>query len=223
MFHKLINQLENCQLKFSSEEKGVFEGYASVYNSVDKVGDTIAPGAFDESLASGRIIKMFVNHKQHEVPVGDWVHMRSDGHGLLATGKIDMNHKDGPTVYSALQRKAMDGLSVGFTMNPGDFEQRGSGRVIKNMSLMETSIVSFPCEGRALITAVKADLEGLITLSDYEDYLREVGGFSKSMATALVCQLAKRIRSEYEVEKQQTAEQASAELLAVIHSMKTKL
>lgn len=64
-------------------------------------------------------------------------------------------------------------------------------------------------------------MDGLITLSDYEDYLREVGGFSKSMATALVCQLGKRIRSEYEVEKQQTAEQAA--LLAVIHSMKSKL
>jgi HK97 family phage prohead protease len=215
--------MENCQLKFSSDEKGVFEGYASVYNSVDKVGDTIAKGAFDESLASGRTIKMFVNHKQTEVPVGDWVQMKSDSTGLLATGKIDMNHKDGPTVYSALKRKAMDGLSICFTMNDGDFEQKSEGRIIKNMSLMETSIVSFPCEGRALVTAVKADLDGLITLPDYEDYLREVGGFSKSMATALVCQLAKRIRSEYEVEKQQTAEQANAELLAVIQSLKLKI
>jgi HK97 family phage prohead protease len=215
--------MENCQLKFSNEEKGVFEGYASVYDSVDKVGDTIAKGAFDESLASGRTIKMFVNHKQTEVPVGDWVQMKSDSTGLLATGKIDMNHKDGPTVYSALKRKAMDGLSIGFTMNDGDYEQKSQGRIIKNMSLMETSIVSFPCEGRALVTAVKADLDGLITLSDYEDYLREVGGFSKSMATALVCQLAKRIRSEYEVEKQQTAEQANAELLAVIQSLKLKI
>lgn len=223
MFHKLINQIENCQLKFSNEEQGVFEGYASVFDSVDKVGDTIAKGAFDGSLASGRTIKMFVNHKQHEVPVGDWLEMKSDDHGLLATGKIDLNHKDGPTVLSALKRKAMDGLSIGFTMDNGDFEQKGSGRLIKNMSLMETSIVSFPCEGGALITAVKADLEGLITLKDYEDYLREAGGFSRSMATALVCQLVKRIRSDYEVEKQQTAEQASAEVLAIMKTLREKL
>ena len=69
MFHKLINRLENCQLKFSSDEKGAFEGYASVFDSVDKVGDTIAKGAFAESLDSGRTIKMFVNHAQHDVPV----------------------------------------------------------------------------------------------------------------------------------------------------------
>ena len=223
MFHKLINQIQNCQLKFSNESEGEFEGYASVFDSVDKVGDTIARGAFDESLDSGRTIKMFVNHKQHEVPVGDWQWMRPDNHGLLAAGKIDLNHKDGPTVLSALKRGAMDGLSIGFTMNTGDWEQKGRGRVIKNMSLMETSIVSFPCEGQALITAVKADLEGLTTLADYEDYLREVGGFSKSMATALVCQLVRRVRSDYETEKQQTAEQVSTDMLAIIQSLKSKI
>jgi hypothetical protein len=117
----------------------------------------------------------------------------------------------------------MDGLSIGFTMNPADFEQKAAGRIIKNLDLMEISVVSFPCERQATITAVKADLDGLITLSDYENYLREVGGFSKSMATALVCQLVKRVRSDYETEKQQTAEQVSTDMLAIIQSLKTKL
>lgn len=223
MFHKLINQMENCQLKFSSDEKGAFEGYASVFDSVDQVGDTISKGAFAASIASGKTIKGFINHAQHEVPVIDWHQLKEDGHGLHVVGKVDMNHKDGPTVYSGMQRKAMDGLSIGFTMNANDFEQKSDGRLIKNVDLMEISVVSFPCERRALITAVKADLGGLITLSDYEDYLREVGGFSKSMATALVSQLAKRVRSDYETEKHQTAEQASAEMLAVINSLKSKL
>ena len=221
MFHKLINQLENCQLKFSSEEKGVFEGYASVFNSVDKVGDTIAPGAFQESLESGRTIKMFVNHAQHEVPVGDWVSMKEDDHGLLSTGKIDLDHKDGPTVYSALKRGAMDGLSVGFTMQSGDFEQKGEGRLIKNMALMETSVVSFPCEGQARISAVKADIPGLITLKDFEDYLRETGGFSKSVATAMVSQMQKVIRSDSEAQKQQIAAQLDAQALNIIQQMKS--
>jgi len=223
MFHKLINQIQNCQLKFSSEEKGVFEGYASTFNTVDQVGDTIIKGAFAETISSGRVVKGFVNHRQHEVPVIDWHSLVEDNHGLKVHGKVDMNHKDGPTVYSGMQRKAMDGLSIGFTMNTGDFVQKQNGREIKNLDLMEISVVSFPCERQATITAVKADLDGLITLSDYEDYLREVGGFSKSMATALVCQLVKRVRSDYETEKQQTAEQAGAEVLAVINSLKSKL
>lgn len=207
MFHKLINKLENCQLKFSNETEGEFDGYASVFDSVDQVGDTIAKGAFAESLESGRTIKMFVNHAQHDVPVGDWKHLIEDGHGLKATGKIDLNHKDGPTVYSALKRGAMDGLSIGFTMSDGDFEAKAEGRIINNMKLMETSIVSFPCEGQARISAVKADIPGLITLKDYEDYLRDAGGFSKSMATALVSQFVKVVRSDSEKQAQQNTDE----------------
>lgn len=223
MFHKLINQLENCQLKFSSDEKGVFEGYASTFNTVDQVGDTIIKGAFTKTIGSGRTVKGFVNHKQHEVPVIDWMSMVEDDRGLKVHGKVDMNHKDGPTVYSGMQRKAMDGLSIGFTMDADDFEQKSDGRIIKNVDLMEISVVSFPCERQATITAVKADLDGLITLSDYEDYLREVGGFSKSMATAWVSQLVRKIRSDSEDDREQTAKQATANAMAVIQSLKTKL
>ena len=41
------------ELKFLAET-GTFEGYASVFNVVDKVNDKIAPGAFRESLARHR-------------------------------------------------------------------------------------------------------------------------------------------------------------------------
>lgn len=198
MFLKAITPLGKCQLKFASEKEGIFEGYASVFNSIDKVNDTIAPGAFAQTLASEQVVKMFVNHQQHEIPVGDWQDMREDDYGLKAVGVIDMNHKDGPSIYSALKRGAMDGLSIGFTMSEGDFETKGEGgRLIKNMNLMETSIVSFPCEGRALITAVKSDILGLRSLKDLENFLRDVGGFSASMAKVFVSQVKSVTRDEW--------------------------
>lgn len=223
MFHKLINQLENCQLKFSSEESGVFEGYASVFDSVDQVGDTIAKGAFIESIESGRRIKGFVNHAQHDIPVIDWLGLAEDSKGLHAKGRIDLNHRDGKTLHSAMKREAMDGLSIGFTMKEGDFEEKGEGRLIKNMSLMEISVVNFPCEGQARISAVKADVVGLITLRDFENYLREVGGFSKSMATALVSQMQKAVRRDDEAQKQQIAAQIGAEALTILEQLKSRI
>jgi len=230
MFHKLINLLENCQLKFNSESDGEFEGYASVFNRDDAVNDTILPGAFAKSLTSGRNIKMFVNHGQHEVPVGDWTSMKEDEHGLLATGKIDFNHKDGPTVYSALKRGAMDGLSIGFTLKDADFDIKdgeddsffGGNRIIKNLQLMEASIVSFPAEGAARISAVKADVPGLITLKDFEDYLRDAGGFSKSMATALVSQLVNVSRGDPVDDDQRIAKQIGAEALSILTEMRKR-
>jgi len=222
MFHKLINLLENCQLKFSNDEKGEFEGYASVFDSVDQVGDTIEKGAFASSIASGRNIKGFINHAQHEIPVIDWLKLSEDSTGLHSVGRVDLNHKDGPTLYSAMKRGAMDGLSIGFTMNDGDFEQKGEGRIIKNMSLMEISSVNFPCEGQARIAAVKADVPGLITLKDFEDYLRDAGGFSKSMATALVSQLVNVSRRDAEDEIQRIAKHNGAEALSMISEMRKR-
>lgn len=197
MFQKVLNQIENCQLKFDSSEQGVFSGYASVFNSSDAVNDTILPGAFTKSLELGRVIKMFFNHDHKAVPVGDWVVMKEDAHGLRAEGKIDLNHVMGPTIYSALKRGALDGISIGFTMDAGDFQKKAEGgRIIKSVNLKEASIVSFPCEDQARISAVKADISGLETLSDFEHYLREAGGFSKSEATYFVSLFVKCVRGD---------------------------
>ena len=224
MYLKRVNALETCQLKFASEGTGEFEGYASVYHSNDAVNDTIVPGAFSKSLESGRNIKLFQNHKQHEVPVGDWISLTEDSRGLRAVGKIDLNHKDGPTVYSALKRGAMDGLSVGFTMADDDFEMKNDGgRIIKNLDLMEISVVNFPCEGQARISAVKADLAALCSLSDCEDYLRDAGGFSKSMATALVSHILKVSRGEPEAKDNEITRILGAEMRDVINSLKNRL
>lgn len=198
MLLKVDNPTDRCCLKFDSDDKtGEFEGYASVFNSNDRVNDTIAPGAFSKSLESG-LPSMFINHKHGEIPVGDWIEMKQDDTGLFGRGKIDLVHKDGPTLYSAMKRQAMKGLSIGFTMNPDDFDRKeDGGRVIKNMELKEVSIVTFPCEEQAKILGVKAeDFAALSSLQDVEDWLRESAGFSKSLAVAFVSQFKRVVRGE---------------------------
>ena len=216
------NPLDQCLLKFSNDEKGFFKGYASVFNSVDKVGDTILPGAYTKSLES-RLPKMFVNHDHRSVPVGDWLKMAEDDHGLLAEGKIDLNHKDGPTVYSALKREALDGLSVGFTMGEGDYESKEEGRLIKSLNLMEVSLVNFPCEGQAVVTAVKADILALQDLSDCENYLRDVCGFSKSMARAFISQIKTFTRCDAEAELKNQIEESKKQAHSALQSVFNRL
>jgi len=194
------NPLDRCQLKFSNDDKGLFHGYASVFNSVDKVGDTIVPGAYAKSLSSPTYPKMFVNHDHRQVPIGDWFKMVEDEQGLFVEGKIDLNHKDGPTVHSAMKRGAMDGLSIGFTMGADDYESKDGGRLIKSMNLMEVSVVNFPCEGQATVTAVKSDILALKNLSDCENFLRDACGLSRSMARVLISQIKGLTRCDAEAE-----------------------
>ena len=196
------NPLQRCELKFEADSSGEFEGYASVFNSNDAVGDTIAPGAFTKSLESGRMPSMFVNHDHSSIPVGDWVEMEQDEKGLFGRGVIDMNHKEGPTLLSAMRRKAMDGLSIGFTMNGNDWEPKSEpdldgGRLIKNVDLREVSVVTFPCEDSARITGVKAEDFALFEdLKGLESFLRDSCGFSKSAAVAFVGRVLRVGRSD---------------------------
>lgn len=197
MFQKVLNPLEHCQLKFASDVAGVFSGYASTFNTNDAVNDTMLPGAFKESIESGRRIKMFFNHNHKDIPIGDWTKLVEDATGLYVEGKIDLNHIMGPTLYSAMKRNAVDGLSQGFTAKEGDYEKKSEGgRVFKNVNLMEISPVNFPCETRARISDVKSDTSGLESLKDFEHYMRDVCGFSKSEAVYFVSQFVKCVRSD---------------------------
>ena len=191
MLHKLQTPTDRCSLKFASDDTtGEFEGYASVFDSVDQVGDTIQKGAFADTLKAGRRPAMFVNHDHSAVPVGDWIELREDSTGLFGRGRIDLAHRDGPSVYSAMKRGAMTGLSIGFRL--GDHESKqGGGRLIKSVDLLEVSVVTFPCEDSARIATVKADDLLFHDLKSCEIWLRESAGFSRAAATALVSRVLK--------------------------------
>lgn len=198
MLHKSRIPTDLCSLKFASDDStGEFEGYASVFNSVDQVGDTILPGAFERSLRRKNRPAMFINHDHGSIPVGDWLELREDDRGLFGRGVIDLNHRDGPSLYSAMKRGAMNGLSIGFLMGQKDFEiAEGGGRVIKNVDLKEVSVVTFPCEDKARVSAVKAEDFDFYDLKSCEAWLRESAGFSRAAATALVSRILKYGQSE---------------------------
>jgi HK97 family phage prohead protease len=206
------NPLDLCQLKFDSSSSGEFEGYASVFNSNDAVNDTILKGAFSESLASGVTPKMFLNHEHRAIPLGDWLHMKEDDYGLFAVGKIDLNHKDGPSAYSALKRGALDGISVGFKMDRDGYEWKedNKGRVIKKADLFEASIVSFPAEGLARISDVKSLIEAVDDLKSLEAFLRDEGGLSRAAAKSLVGRMKQLTHRDDEDELRKTIAEKDA-------------
>jgi len=192
MLHKLHNPNESCELKFSSSKTGVFEGYASKFGGIDSYGDTIMKGAYEKTLKEDRAPSMFVNHNSDQVPVGDWIELSEDDSGLFVVGRIDMNHKDGPTVHSALKRGAMSGLSIGYKVaKGGGVGNDHGGQDLSEIILREISAVNFPADDLARISNVKQEIETLKTLKDFELFLRDSGDFSKSAATAFVSRINK--------------------------------
>lgn len=189
----------------SVTEAGVIEGYASVFGGApDSYGDIIAPGAFAQTLTehkrAGTMPLMLWGHDASQPPIGNWDDMAEDGKGLWVQGSVDLEDPMGLRVHRALKRKAMKGLSIGYETRESENDDKRPGvRILKEVKLWEVSPVNFPAQPRAAVDTVKSIVRAgkLPTLPEFEDFLREAGGFSKSEATAIAGKgLSHLLRSE---------------------------
>ena len=224
--------LENVGLKFAKNDTGAFSGYASVFGGVDSYRDTIMPGAYKsviERIQAGaaRMPKMFINHKSYELPVGKWLSMEEDDKGLFMFGELTPGMEDAKTVKAAMQHGTIDGLSIGYGLNRDDVEMvekdDGVVRIIKNVSeLYEISIVTYPADDAARVdlSSVKSALDQVESIKDFEDFLREAGGFSKSLATATASR-AKRLFSQSESEKSKLPDELQRIIAANLQNSRT--
>lgn len=186
MLSKHLNPIESCEIKMTGDA-GRFEGYASVWDSVDSYGDTIQRGAFSKTLQAheerGRKPKMLYGHSMNVV-IGKWLEMREDDRGLFVRGELTPGHRMADDVHASLRHGALDGLSIGFIDRDSE-ELEGGGRLLKEIDLREVSVVSMPAEERALITSVKSRVARLDGLKDAERVLRDAG-FTRAEAKGFI-------------------------------------
>jgi HK97 family phage prohead protease len=133
-------------------DDGSFEGVASSYDTEpDLGGDVIEFGAFTKTLqASGNTRPLLW---QHSSPVGV-VTLSDTPAALLAKGKLSMGIQQARDAYTLLQDQVVRGLSIGFEVVKSDFV--GDVRVLKEIRLWEVSLVTFPMNQSAQVTAVKS-------------------------------------------------------------------
>ncbi len=172
-----------CEYKeIETDEDGSFEGYASVFNNKDLGNDVIRKGAFLKAMndKKPRQIKLLYQHKTDE-PIGVIDDLKEDNRGLLVKGRLAMNTQRGKEVYELMKMGALDSMSIGYKLTPDGYkyDDKNKRRVIKEINLMEVSMVTFPMNPKAKITKVKlADMN----TRELEEYLRDVGVMSSAVA-----------------------------------------
>jgi len=176
------------KLTFHSEvkavnDKGTFTGYGSIFGNEDQGSDIMQKGAFTKSLESrpASKVKMLYQHKTDE-PIGIFESMYEDEKGLFVKGRLAMGTQKGREAYELLKMGALDGMSIGFRADPdkqGYNENKRGTRTLKEVDLMEISLVTFPMNERALIENVKASEKNI---REWEKILREAGGLSRTEA-----------------------------------------
>jgi len=169
----------------SITEQGEFEGYLSVFNSVDQGGDIVMPGAFTESLRKrpAERVKLLAYHDTRQ-PVGVWKSLIEDGRGLKAKGQILLTTERGREMYELMKVGAVDGLSIGYRSIDDEFDRAKGVRRLKKVDLMEGSLVTFPMHSDATVATVKGGK--LPTIREIERTLMREAGLSASQAKALL-------------------------------------
>lgn len=138
------------------DERGVFEGYASTFGNRDQGGDIVEFGAFAKSLKArgARGVKMLADHDPTK-RIGVWTEMAEDATGLYVKGALMTEKSIGNDAYIDLKSGALSGLSIGGRASLTAQDGRKRARLIKEWDLYEVSLVTFPMNEAATITAVK--------------------------------------------------------------------
>ena len=162
------------------KDYGTFEGYGSVFGNKDLGNDVIEAGAFAKSLKRRKPqnVKLLYQHKS-DMPIGVFDEIKEDDHGLVVKGRLALKTQAGAEAYELLKMGALDGLSIGFRVNPKEvsYDKRGNKRIIKEVDLMEVSLVTFPMNPQATVRSVKGDE---ITIREWENGLRDAFQLSRS-------------------------------------------
>lgn len=155
----------------SAEDQKLFiEGYFAVYDSVyqmaSDMSESIAQGAFTNSI--GGDIRALINHDTTLVMGRTAAHtleLREDAHGVW--GRIEVNPKDTDAMnaYARVERGDVSQCSIGFNIITEETDFRDDGSVhwtIREADLAEVSICTFPAYEETNVSARAKERDEII-------------------------------------------------------------
>ena len=147
---------EKFRIKAEDEDDkyGYISGYASTFGNVDSVGDKVAKGAFAISIAT-KMPKMLWQHDRWQ-PIGSWTDAKEDDYGLWVQGRILKTVPQGLTAFNLLKEEAISGLSIGYRVEDYEYDNDTGIYTLKQVNLLEVSIVTFPANELAEVANVKS-------------------------------------------------------------------
>lgn len=149
---------------------GRFSGDASTYGNVDLAGDIVLPGAFKRCLAEKGIhYPLLWSHDMKDV-IGSFDVVDSET-ALRIEGSFNMDVQRGKEGYHLLKRGDLRGLSIGYIVRDCDWDAEGH-RLLKDVELVEVSLVAFPCNPEATAEAKNMKLELKEGLSSLDEETR---------------------------------------------------
>jgi HK97 family phage prohead protease len=142
------------KIKSFDGDEGTIEGDLAVYGNVDHGGDVMVSGACKRSIQNnGNVVPLLWQHRPDE-PIGTLTLTDTPG-ALKVKGQLLLDLPMAQKARTLLKAGIVKGMSIGYDTMVEDFKD--GVRYLKEVRLWEGSIVTFPMNPQAMVTAVKAD------------------------------------------------------------------
>lgn len=168
-----VRQIRSVSSDFKTRQDGEnlkIEGYFAVFNSnydiAPGMSESIAPGAFKNTLAGD--IRALVNHDSTLVLGRTTAHtleVREDEHGLWGSIDINPNDSDAMNAYERVKRGDVSQCSIGFDILSEETELRENGEIhwtMTEIKLYEVSVCTFPAYESTNIDARSEERDNIL-------------------------------------------------------------
>lgn len=167
MEHRYLN-MHDIKCREADSENPHIEGYFAVFGDVYEVWpdvtESIAPGAFTDSVSQD--VRALYNHNS-DVVLGrasaGTLHLKQDDRGLWGDIEINREDTEAMNVYRRIKRGDITGCSFGFGIERESWEEKADGTfhytIEKVNPLYEVSPCAFPAYEATKISARGRDIE----------------------------------------------------------------
>lgn len=156
------------------------EGYAST-NDIDRAGDVVSAGVWEKGLENYLKNPIILAYHDHDDPIGRMVEHKIDAKGLWIKARISAAAE----TFRLIKDGVLTTFSIGFRILDAEYNSAAEIFIIKEIELVEISVVSVPCNQNAIFSLAKA-FESAEEYSNFKEQFLPQGDSAKGLETSKV-------------------------------------
>lgn len=150
---RYLNCLVDWDMKHVAKDasgKMTIKGYANTADK-DRVGDVVLPSAFEKTLPEYMENPVVLFQHNWDKIIGKCVKAEVQKEGLYVECEIS-GAKDVDDVRTKIAEGSLKTFSIGYNETLSDYDETHACNVVKELELLEISVVTIPCNPKAKFT-----------------------------------------------------------------------
>lgn len=152
MKDKVLHLNSAFSIKAADNDQNIYiEGYASTVD-VDRQGDLVPTSVWEKGMQNYLKNPIILAYHDHSNPIGRMVEYKTDGRGLWIKARISTAAKQ----FQLIKDGILTAFSIGFRVLDAEYNSTAEVFLIKDLELVEISVVSVPANQNTLFDLSKA-------------------------------------------------------------------